>query len=256
MTRSVVVHLLEMTGGGVAGAFKRDSLLASLCRPVVNRLLPPGPTEVTIRSGAARGLRIVIDPQREKYYWTGTHEPHVQDELARSLEPGMTFWDVGAHAGFFTMLASRAVGAGGAVHAFEPQPENRSRLVETVGRNGVKNVSVHGFALSDRCGEAVLHGHQASPAWSLVPQSGEKAGLPVRCRTLDEAAHLARKPHAIKIDVEGAELSVLRGGCNLLRRCRPMVIVEFTNEDVLVEAQRLLPDFEFTFLGKNHWLLQ
>jgi FkbM family methyltransferase len=168
----------------------------------------------------------------------------------------MSFWDIGAHAGFFTMLASRAVGASGAVHAFEPQPENRNRLVGTIGRNGVKNVYVHGFALSDRCGEAVLHGHQASPAWSLVSQRSEKDSVRVQCRTLDEVAHLARKPHVIKIDVEGAELSVLRGGCRLLRRSRPLVIVEFTSEDALVEAKRLLPDFDFDFLGKNHWLLR
>jgi FkbM family methyltransferase len=222
----------------------------------MNRLLPRGPTEVTIRSGPARGLRIVIDAQREKFYWTGNHEPHVQRELTRVLEPGMTFWDIGAHAGFFTMLASRAVGEPGAVHAFEPQPDNRSRLFDTVERNHAGNVTVHGFALSETRGEAVLHGRQASATWSLVERRGENGGVRVQCRTLDEVSQFVRAPDVIKIDVEGAELSVLQGGCRLLRHQHPVVIVEFMNEDVLAKAKRLLPDFEFTLLGKNHWLLQ
>ena len=256
MMRSALIRFAGMAPSSVAAVFGQRSVLARLFRPIFNWALPDDFIEVTVRSGPARGIRILIAPEGEKFYWTGAHEQHVQDALARILGPGMSFWDIGAHAGFFSLLASRIVGDEGTVHAFEPQPESRDRLVGGIGLNSAANVTVHPIALSNFDGDAVLHRHAQSPKWSLVSERGEADGVTVRCQMIDSVAEKLGPPDVIKIDAEGAELEVIRGGLETARRAHPTLVVEFSDEGMVDQAKALLPSYTFEYLGANHWLLQ
>ncbi len=249
-----VVATLNAVPGPVAAWFRHDAWVARALRPLINRLVPAGPTWVAVRSGAAHGVRLLIDPKTEKYYWTGTHEVPVQEAMSRLLKPGMTFWDVGAHVGFFSLIAGRLVGVSGHVHTFEPMPDNRERLLAAVTRNKITNITVHAVALAATDGEAVLYAHASSLMWTLLPGHGQK-GLPVRCRTLDDVARSLPAPDLIKIDAEGAEVEVLRGGMQSLSRMRPRLIVEFSDDALRAEARELLPFYSFTRLAPSHWLL-
>src|SRR5687768_8386050 len=73
-TDPLLVRILNRVPGSVSASFASTSRRAQLLRPLVNRLVPSRETEVTVRAGAAEGLRLVIDPRREKYYWTGAYE--------------------------------------------------------------------------------------------------------------------------------------------------------------------------------------
>jgi FkbM family methyltransferase len=179
----------------------------------------------------------------------------VQDVLISILQPGAVFWDVGAHVGFFSILAARAVHPRGRVHAFEPMPHNRRRLEEAVRLNRAENVTVHEFAVSDLNASAVLHGHGASAMWTLVAERGEFAGIIVACRTIDSLASDLGDPNAIKIDVEGAELDVLRGGLATIERSKATLVVEFTVPEHVEAARRLLPKHRFEQLSELNWLL-
>src|SRR5437867_2716062 len=99
--------------GALAGRFRSETLAARIARPLVNHLLPSGPVEIVVRSGPGQGLRLIADPLTEKYYWTGSYERAVQASLVSILQSGSTFWDVGAHVGFFTLIAARLIGAEG-----------------------------------------------------------------------------------------------------------------------------------------------
>src|SRR2546427_4129523 len=123
-----VVALMNRTPDPLAALFRSDTLGARLLRPLINRFVPMGLTWVVVRSGTVRGLHLLIDPQHEKFYWSGTHEPPLQQTIVRILRPGMSFWDIGANIGFFTLLASRCVDDAGHVHAFDPMAQNRARL--------------------------------------------------------------------------------------------------------------------------------
>jgi FkbM family methyltransferase len=235
----------------VARLFSTESRASRLLRPIVNRLAPEGPTWVDVRSGPAQGIHLLIDARAEKFLWTGLHEPAVQRALTELLRPGMTFWDVGAHVGFFTVLGSRLVGAEGIVHAFEPVEENRRRLAAAVERNGCGNVTIHAVALSSAPGEAVLHAHESSAMWSLA---GEGEGVGVHTETLDSLG--LPPPNVVKIDAEGVELEVLRGGGRLLSEARPALLVEFTTEALVEEARGLLHGYDFVNLDTGHWLLR
>lgn len=213
--RARIAATLHAVPAPLVTSLRRIPLVAQLIRPLVNRLLPDEPTAVTVRSGVGVGLRLVIDPQTEKFLWAGDHEPAVQQELAATLRPGMVFWDVGAHAGFFTIIAGRLVGNGGRVHAFEPMPATRTRLRASVAHSGLTNVTVHDCALSSQAGPVTIYEHQQSVVASLVGGVGAGIGRDVRCSTLDDIATEVGQPDVVKIDVEGVEVT----SCEEVHNC-------------------------------------
>ena len=259
---------VDLTPARLASSLRSDSLLARSLRPVANRLLPSEETVVTVRSGAAKGLKLPIDPQHEKYYWTGSHEAHVQEAIVRILDPGMCFWDVGSHIGFFTAIAARILGDSGSVVAFEPLPETRNRLQQTIAVNGFSNVTVSGSAVGDSNRSRVLHppremvrgcedleGPKLTTMWTLMDEWGANGGVEVECETLDALAISQPPPDLVKIDAEGAEIEVLAGGAGLLSRGTTRALVEMTDTRTLERARVLLPDSNFEHVGENHWLI-
>jgi len=147
--------------------------------------------------------------------------------------PGMVVLDIGAHSGFYTLLASRRVGSTGSVVAFEPSPRERKRLLTHLRLNHRKNVRVESLALGDAEGEAelfVVDGRGTGLNSLRAPTSQERVEkVPVLVTTLDHYLLRAHLPTVdfVKMDVEGAELAVLKGGAALLaRRPRPVILCE------------------------------
>jgi len=89
-----------------------------------------------------------------------------------------------------------------------------------------------------------------------VEERGKEEGLKVCCYTLDEIARSLPPPDLIKIDAEGAEVDVLRGGIDLLSTARPMLIVEFSDDVLLAQGRKLLSFYTFEQLAARHWLLR
>lgn len=149
------------------------------------------------------------------------------------LLPGMTVLDIGAHHGFYTLLASRKVGPAGEVLAIEASPRERRKLNLHLRINRCKNVQVESRGLGETEGDAELYlvKEGQSGCNSLrkpeIPDSTE--AVPVRIVRLDNILrdHQIEKVDFVKLDVEGAELSVLKGAPQLLtNRPRPAILVE------------------------------
>jgi FkbM family methyltransferase len=241
MLSQLVIRLLGLAPASLARRLGQSTRLARVFRPLVNRLVPATPTPVAVQSGHASGLRIVIDPRREKYYWTGAYESEVQDFLADHLTPGKVFWDVGAHYGFFAGLAARLVAPGGHVLALEPAPKNFERLLDTVSRNHLENVDPRRLAVGQTVGKVVLERGDTTSEWRVSPNPNLEGTLTVPCITLDALmAESGQPPDVVKIDVEGAELSVIRGGRRLFHEHRPILVVEF-HTDEIDDCGALLP---------------
>ncbi|WP_187272135.1 FkbM family methyltransferase [Zeimonas arvi] len=173
-----------------------------------------------IRSGLARHL-----------YKYRSYEPAIGNWIldAFPIGGGGLFVDIGANFGWYSCLFSRLAGGTGRVVAFEPEPGNFGLLEANLLRNGCRNVSALREGLADRPGELELHLYKASNPGrhSLLPTpGGETVRVPVVA--LDDrlaALGLAERPvDLIKIDIEGFELSALRGASATLSRCRNMVI--------------------------------
>lgn len=144
------------------------------------------------------------------------------------LHPGCVFFDIGAHMGLFTLQAAPLCAA---VHAFEPVPETREMLQHNVSVNRLNNVIVNACAISDRQGEVEIYeGAQDNTGTSSLAPPTNYSGRVFRVPslTLDSYAAAQRViPSVIKIDVEGAELLVLKGARALLQEKRPVILVEF-----------------------------
>ncbi|MBL7045406.1 MAG: FkbM family methyltransferase [Parcubacteria group bacterium] len=148
--------------------------------------------------------------------------------LKETLKPGMTFVDVGANVGYFTLLAARLVGEGGSVYAFEPEDENFELLERNIKENGYQNVVLEKKAVSDKRGELTFYIDPKNLcAHSLVAKDGQKE-VRVEAVVFDEYFK-DLQIDVVKIDVEGAEPQVLKGMTETLKR-KPTLIVEFYPE--------------------------
>ncbi|MEU1118791.1 MULTISPECIES: FkbM family methyltransferase [unclassified Streptomyces] len=177
------------------------------------------------------GLRFAVDTQDliQRYvYLFGAWEPHMTRWLRGRLGAGDVFVDVGSNVGYFAVLGSRLVGAGGRVVAIEASPVFHERVLLHAELNGCGNIRAVNAAVSDahRTLTFILASSNNMGANSIVPYDGpaestfdaEAAPLPELLRP-DELAGA----RVIKIDVEGAEGGVIRGLAPALDRLRPDV---------------------------------
>lgn len=137
--------------------------------------------------------------------------------VRRTIRPGMVAVDVGANIGLYTLALARLVGLAGRVHAVEPAPANVRALRRAVEHAGATNVVVHAAAAGAEAGEVSLHlapGNQGDHR--VFPGADARARVTVPAIVLDDV--LAAEPHVdfVKIDVQGAEVAVLRGLCRTL----------------------------------------
>jgi FkbM family methyltransferase len=170
-------------------------------------------------------IRIAVphDGLGSQLYYEGCSEPDIEELCLRFLRPGMVFFDVGAHVGKYTLLAARAVGPSGRVHAFEPNPELSRLLEHNISLNALRNVRPNQCAVSDSDGAGDFEACAEASVSSLLPREKRSAPrrtsriLSVPTLRLDTYCASNRvRPHLVKVDVEGAELLVFRGSEALL----------------------------------------
>lgn len=171
----------------------------------------------------------------------GTYEPHVSLVLDEALQPGMTFLDIGANIGFFSVLGSVWVGARGRVIAVEPFDSNLAYLFANLQANRCRNVEVLPWALAEAPGCRILDNMGTNGVLSPIPTDATKlvGRRVIGVRSLDDCLPTVT-PDAIKIDVEGAEYQVFSGGRELLARGAPVIVSEFAPPS-LVEVSRIEP---------------
>lgn len=148
----------------------------------------------------------------------GEWEPGETALLGAFMKPGMTVVDVGAHVGYYSVLAGRLVGPRGLVVAFEPDPRNFELLLANVWRNGLTNVVCYPWALSERPGFAALHrSADNSGDHRLHAVVGEeRETVSVRVAALDDLEAIRPPVDVVKVDTQGGEEAVLRGAERLL----------------------------------------
>lgn len=153
-----------------------------------------------------------------------------------------TVFDVGANIGVFTVLLAKQ---GATVFSFEPNPDSHSRLSRNVAANQLSDrVRVFPTALGDTHGMGNLHVINGGTTGGVVtPISGgaSAAGVAVPIATLDEVASALPEQSIdlLKIDAEGSEVAILRGGEQTLDRVQ-RIIVEYHSRDLLKQVKEIL----------------
>lgn len=166
-----------------------------------------GPVPVRVIGGDNRGIRWSL-ASAGGGYGTGKRAAPQMAMLSALISPGDIVWDVGAHHGFVTLMASKRVGPHGRVHAFEPGERNRRFFNRHLKWNRVTNVVVHDVALSSYDGEASFGGEGSSRAFAL--NAGTERVRVRRAETMIASGD-APSPSFLKIDVEGEEANALLG---------------------------------------------
>ena len=221
------------------------------------RLTPPEPFVTTALDA---GFRMKLDlrdaVQRRMYFYGDYDERYEAQMIRRLLDKGEIFWDIGANIGYFSLLAAAALQHTGRVIAFEPGQVAYARLMDNIGLNLFGNIATFNLAVTDREGEAALHlaAGTADGCASLYGAGGEVTAREI-CRTVSldgfAPSHALPGPDFIKIDVEGAELFVLRGAREMLAVSRPLVLVEMKAETLAAsgtdkrEIQELLAGYGY-----------
>lgn len=180
------------------------------------------------RSGQAQGL----------FRWARTH-----------VKPGMCVWDLGANQGLFSFAASALAGPEGMVVAFEPDLFLVDLLRRSIATGSHTGAPVHILPIAvdadNRLAQFEIAGTDRALNHLVSAKGNPRAGNArevaiVACASLDWLARQLRAPDLLKVDVEGAELAVLRGGMELMRSRRPRFILETApeNADSIAEIMR------------------
>jgi FkbM family methyltransferase len=165
---------------------------------------------------------------------TGTYESFESGLVLQHLPPGGVAVDVGANIGVYTLRMAKRAGRTGRVYAFEPEPDNFQILRKNVGDNGFTNVYTFDVALSDRRAPVSLYlswdnygDHRIYDAAYRRP----RRTVEVMTDSLDRIVLDELDEHGpvsvIKIDTQGYEPFVLRGGERVIRRDRPPIFLEY-----------------------------
>ncbi|MBI3566676.1 MAG: FkbM family methyltransferase [Gemmatimonadetes bacterium] len=205
---------------------------------VIHRLLKRGASDamnlrtVRMRDGSLLEWDL-RDESEARAFWLGTYDDALRDRLLGVVDPRGVLFDAGANVGAWTIpLARHVMRGGGRVVAFEPVPENVSRLKAALARNAWNSVvDVEPIALGDRDQSAwlwlkrVSTGASTGTAALLAVCEGDLRVPEVR---LDSwiRAHALERLDFLKLDVEGAELRVLAGAERTIAKFRPLVLAE------------------------------
>lgn len=170
--------------------------------------------------------QMVVNPHIDgMHYYFGydDREPGIYRLMRTYLEGGMTFVDVGAHIGYYSLIAWEIVGTTGTVVAFEADPLNAARTRENVDLNDAA-ITVEQLAVSDTEGQTQLFSGDRPTTHSIVESEADVTDS-VETTSLDAYFEDCEPPDMVKIDVEGAEGKVLAGMDQVLS-AQPAIILE------------------------------
>jgi FkbM family methyltransferase len=191
-----------------------------------------------ILQGRLKGKRWVVGAG-DHAYWLGTYEHEKTAEFAKRLRRGDVVLDIGAHVGYYTLLAATSVRSEGRVVSVEPLQRNVQYLKRHIELNQLSNVTVIQAAVSDAPGPLEF----AQDANTYLGRVQRGGGTTVDGVTIDECV-LERcrldRVNVIKLDVEGAEGCALRGAEKVLKQFRPVIFLATHGLAVHEECLQLL----------------
>jgi len=176
--------------------------------------------------------RIRFNPKNSTFHilyfkmFSEGYEPQISALFDLLVPDKGVFYDVGSNWGWFSMLLASRPGFQGTIHTFEPFPSTYQDLTSVVEQGGVGNVvHCHNIAMMEQTGTASMylpdHIHSGC---ATVTSETRLGGVSIKTSTLDLFS--GPPPDVMKVDVEGNELSVFKGGSELIRKAKPTIVFE------------------------------
>jgi FkbM family methyltransferase len=213
------------------GVIRHVPGLKQLQQYLLKKHLDGVPFVHNINAGPAKGLVYPVVLPDDKLIWIGNYEQSFSEALASAVTPGSVCYDIGGYRGFFSGVM--ACQHAGSVSVFEPFPVNQRQIQEMIELNPSLPITLYPCALSDTAGAtsfAVMPEGSMGKLEESQFDSGDKpsGSITVQVETLDGLIRTRGLPPAnlIKIDVEGAELLVLKGAEGLIETHHPVLFIE------------------------------
>ena len=215
----------------------------------------PMPAVIRIPGGINRGMKW-MRKSANAWEWLGIYESAKQSLVKQVIAPGMCVFDVGANAGFYSLAFSTLVGPQGRVVAIEPLARNIEKILTHVRLNRCTNISLIQTAASERT-QIVPFKIGTDDFTGQIAKERQGSYL-VPSFALDDivSQRLAPDPDLLKIDVEGAEESVLLGARGILRRRAPAILLALHSNEQKAACHSLLNDFHYQFFDMNRQRLR
>jgi len=220
------------------------SIISMVKKIIISIIKKISPQQMLIMQGPLTGWRWVTLSSTYQM-WLGTYEIDKQYLFMRNIDSGKIVFDIGANVGLYSLLAAKAVGPHGSVYAFEPLPRNVSFLRRNLEANKIQNAFVFEAAVSDRKG-TVQFNQGEDHATGFIGTDGD---IEIQTVSLDDLVSEGQvhPPDYLKIDVEGAESSVLNGASKILHQNRPEVFLAIHGSEQLEKCKTLLTSANYRF---------
>ena len=190
------------------------------------------PKRVSVRATDGRVLNVDFDDHLSQLmFFLGEYERTITEAIRKIVRSGDICLDIGANVGWYTTLLQSLAGPGGEVHSFEPVPSTFETLGSNVAANpNAASVRLNNIALGDENREVVIHTFgNLSAGHASISDFGDTDSfeITVPMKKLDDYLSENRVDEVkfAKIDIEGAELSMLKGASRLFEQVVPPVIV-------------------------------
>jgi FkbM family methyltransferase len=231
MIKRLLRASVNLVPSAARGWIRHLPIVAATQRFVVNRFLSGESFVHLINSGPARGLRFEITLPQDKGFWTGTFEAEFAEAVARAVNRGDICYDIGGHRGYMTGVM--ALAGAKRVIIFEPLPANVAALEQLARLNPGLEFKIEAAAVGRSDGVARFKvmsdesmGKLAESTFQIDAASTRELMVPLRRLDTLLAEGKFPAPDLIKIDVEGAELEVLEGAAETLKKHHPRLFVE------------------------------
>lgn len=222
----------------------KNTFVGEWGRILLKKIIPSS-RALPILQGCLRGKKWIVG-SGDLSYWLGSYEAEKQKLMCFLLKEGNVFYDIGAHAGFYTLLASKLVGPMGRVFAFEPSGRNFELLKKHVEINGIENAWIFNVAVAGKTG--TVRFDETSPFSAQFKTTTDKAFPRVRSVSIDDLVYGQKinPPDFLKIDTEGSEAEILKGGLKVLKNYSPSIFLSTHSESLLKECLELLKNLNYT----------
>ncbi len=216
--------------------------IAETCYRVAERFVPYAELDI-----CGEPYRV---PLRWRKWWFKENESETMEFVRSRCMPGMTFLDIGAHFGIYSVAAARRVAPTGNVISFEPCSRTREVFKRVICANKVTNVELREEAVCDSTGigRFFTSSIPGDPANTLTPFEGHPNQSTIRTLRLDDLD--VPQCDVIKIDAEGAEIRILQGARVFLRKHRSEIFLSVHPRQIRCAGESLDKLWnEFTGLG-------
>lgn len=188
-------------------------------------------------------MKLEVNNALSPHIYSGGFEWMEREWLASHLHSGSVFYDVGANVGFITLECAKLCSSAGLIVSFEPVSGTFSRLQENINlnRNDI-SVKLFQLALSDKNEFLTMHlSENGKDAWNSLAGTGSAVET-IETVALDNVIVKENLPgpDVIKIDVEGWEEHVLKGAEKTIAQFKPLMLIEFTAENLLAAGSSCL----------------